>query len=789
MTFSKLLKASTAVPVVALLVLSACGGGGGTAIMPPGTGTGMPPGTGTGMPPGTGTGMPPGTGTGMPGEVSPPTVPEFAEIRKAANSIPQIGRRSVTQSSNTDGNNVTTDTAEAIFDRNYMALKVRRADGSEFTLDSTENAVSTADGTSVRNDQISRISDLRKQLIDHSGSAQIFGELPASKFPLRAIRAAGNYGTNSILVERWEAGGRREPLVPKDYIDWLKNLHVNQVGLSIALRYDDSMDSTLERVYSLKDQINTFSDDAIRQFIREFRAHGIDVYLTLALQSEAQTSHELVDQPAYRWQLGDPGHPDTGVPSEDPSVFGRILPENWPWRPGHPEHTRFVAEFWKSYTDNAVHFARLAEEEGAIMYSLGTETDRLFRTRSGGGWSNHFGQELTAMVSAVREVYNGFLTYDMHSSAVPARGGFTPGSDHLWADLDLDIVGVSAYFELANTPPSTVLSVAEFEKRYQQIFENYLLPLAERNPGRPIVFLEYGAVDTVEAPASPGATDFSPFEFQDRNGNGFDDGREQQANMYQALVNTMAKFPGLVNGVLWTENWITSATLWAEYWGRRRGFAIRDKLSEKVVQAAHESWGEWLTGGHWMLIDEEMDVVESGAFVDGPELIGTPILPAVGRATYEGLSAGGYAIKYGTDYSSVQQGSHAIGQYKGELQLTADFAARQINGRVHSIYVSGILTRQGGASTPIVNNSIPYELNLGATGFGGQGFTGSTRVTSTDAQIIVSRSSGSWGGKFSTKPDSEGNPRLVAGTHGETLVTGGGTEAEFIGAFFGVTGR
>ena len=33
------------------------------------------------------------------------------------------------------------------------------------------------------------------------------------------------------------------------------------------------------------------------------------------------------------------------------------------------------------------------------MFSLGTETDRLFRTRSGGYWPNDFLQELRAMVS------------------------------------------------------------------------------------------------------------------------------------------------------------------------------------------------------------------------------------------------------------------------------------------------------------------------------------------------------------------------------------------------------
>ena len=256
-------------------------------------------------------------------------------------------------------------------------------------------------------------------------------------FPLRAIHAAGDWGTNEIIVREWESAGRVGRLIPLDYIEWLKSLHVNWVGLSVALYYDDSMDSTVERV-SLSDLEVTFSDEAIRQFIREFRGHGIDVYLTLAFNDHdaGQAAH-----PAFRWQLGSPSTP------EGSRV---MLPEFWPWRLDHPDHERFVAEFWETYTQQAVYFARIAEDEGARLYSLGTETEALFRTRSGDPsdphryWTNHFGQELRSMVDRVRAVYSGLLTYDMHYSALTASDHFGPGSNHLWEDLDLDIVGISA---------------------------------------------------------------------------------------------------------------------------------------------------------------------------------------------------------------------------------------------------------------------------------------------------------------------------------------------------------
>ena len=255
------------------------------------------------------------------------------------------------------------------------------------------------------------------------------GRTSALDLPLRAIHAAGNWGTNRQVVEAWEAAGRTGPLVPPDYMAWLQRLHVNWMGISVGLHYDDSMDGTVERVYSGVD-ITTYSDAALRQMIREFRSHGMVVAFEA---NEARTAA----RPLHRLQLGDPGREETGVPPD--TFFEVIRPEFWPWRPDHPDHQRFVAEFWETYTQQAVYFARLAEEEGVGLYSLGTETDRLFRTRPGGSFPNDFGQELRTMVARDRAVYSGLVTYGMYYNALdlcrllrlgphPSVGGF--GSRH-----------------------------------------------------------------------------------------------------------------------------------------------------------------------------------------------------------------------------------------------------------------------------------------------------------------------------------------------------------------------
>ena len=404
--------------------------------------------------------------------------------------------------------------------------------------------------------------------------------------PLRAIHISGNWETNRQTVEAWDPDAGH-PLIPAEYIEHLQNLHVNWVGISVALHYDDSMDSTVERAYT-DVVVPTFSDDALRQLIREFRSGGFEVYITLAFESRAA---DVAERPVQRWMLGDPGHPETGVPHVDP-MWPRVLPENWPWRPSHPDHARFVREFWETYTEQAVHFARIAQQEGARMYSLGTETDRLFRSRSGGEfWPNDFRQQLATMVARVRAVYRGLVTYNMHFSAI-TDPHFAAGSEHLWEDLDLDVVGVSAWFSLSQSPPSTVTSVETLREAYERIFDTHLIPLAQRNSGRPVVFTEYGAMDIVEAPFLPWDWQrlFEPVEHVDANNNGVEDGRETQANIFRALFDTMESSPGVVHGAFFWENLIASDEMWARELEGRRHFEIRNKPAGDIVRAQYERW-------------------------------------------------------------------------------------------------------------------------------------------------------------------------------------------------------
>ena len=404
--------------------------------------------------------------------------------------------------------------------------------------------------------------------------------------PLRAVHLSGNWGHTADAVARWELD-RTQPLVPLRYVEYLRSVHVDWVGFSVALHVEHSMDATVERAYAGV-RVPTFSDDAVRRIIREFVGHGFNVYMTLAIESfERQDELDAVEHPAPRFQLGDPGQAATGVPDDHLycTCARRIHPDFWPWRPGHPEHDRFVAAFWDSYAQQAVHFGRIAQAEGARMYSLGTETDRLFRTRSGGDyWVNDFGPELRSLVGRVRAVYGGLLTYDMSYKAY-RREWFAPGSWHLWEDLDLDVIGVSAWFPVADEPPAAVMSVESVRRAYERIFRDHVLPMAERNPGRPIVFLEYAAADSVQAPADPAAYPDDPHvAFVDANGNGIEDGAEVQDNLYRALFEVMSAHPGRLWGAFFWDTWIN---VYEGHWqapSLYRAYSFVGKLSERTVR-------------------------------------------------------------------------------------------------------------------------------------------------------------------------------------------------------------
>ena len=286
----------------------------------------------------------------------------LTSLGKAAKAMPRLGNRSVTQSTNTGSGNTTTDIAEAVFDRGHLALNVTRQDGTSFSLDSGTDTLDSHPGNPIRSDQIAREWQLEKKVTNGTVRVRGFGEMPSDEFPFRAIHTGMQSGVNWVAVQDWKdakAAGRSDPLVPLDSIEHLKSVNVNWVGLSVSLMYESTTDSTVKPLHThekFPNATTTYTDDELRQIIRELKGHGFEVYMTLTLGDAEVLGHSI---------------PPVGSP-EVPRYLN-IQPKDWPWSPDHPDHEHFVAEFLGSYSDQAVHYARIAQEEGVGMYSLGTE--------------------------------------------------------------------------------------------------------------------------------------------------------------------------------------------------------------------------------------------------------------------------------------------------------------------------------------------------------------------------------------------------------------------------------
>ena len=214
-----------------------------------------------------------------------------------------------------------------------------------------------------------------------------------------------------------------------------------------------------------------------------------------------------------------------------------------------------------------------------------------------------------------------------------------------------------------------------------------------------------------------------------------------------------------------------------------------------AVTANHHNAAEYLTMGYWThiagdLTELSVTGVEIGAFVDSPEL--SPASPASpparGTASYFGPASGAYSVVHGADGAGPVD-SLEIGEFSSSIKLTADFTAGTIEGCVgcrEVVSLIGILhDMDTGESRDVYTSDSGYRMQLEATSIRADGTFGGEKRSLDNRVISITNAEGAWGGRFSNIPDSEGDPRLVAGTFGAEATSAGGSEGAFIGSFFG----
>lgn len=218
------------------------------------------------------------------------------------------------------------------------------------------------------------------------------------------------------------------------------------------------------------------------------------------------------------------------------------------WRgeidPGPPEAWR---EWFGSYRAFVLRFARLAEEVGAGLFSIGVE----FRSSS-----NFHEAEWRALIAEVRAVYSGALTYSANWDEVDA----VPFWDAL------DAIGVNAFWPLAGRPGDGFEAMAGAAGRVADELEALAFYW-----DRPVLFTEFGVKSAADSA-------LAPWEWPEHCGRlRYDEA--YQAEAYQAALGALAPRP-----------WFLGLFVWKYFSDpfdgtqeAREGFSPRGKLAEGVL--------------------------------------------------------------------------------------------------------------------------------------------------------------------------------------------------------------
>jgi hypothetical protein len=367
----------------------------------------------------------------------------------------------------------------------------------------------------------------------------IASTLTKSNLPhMHAVHMEGNWGGNIQGISN----------LPDSYIQRLKANNIDYVAITLPIFMVSISDPTVQIRYRPSGSTNydatySFNDTDLSNAITKLKQNGINVYLSIALlQSQTGAQAGTCNSANYEVDphlLGDPQIPNASNSSG--FEYQCVNPSLWWWNPSDARYATNISTFWSTYTQVVVHYAQMAQQLGVGMIGVGEETDRLFTTRSSTRFPTNYKIQLSNMVTAVRAVYSGLVTYGQNGivySSHPEWWGFDyMASGYLFKDLGLDVVGLSYYFSIAPSTVASVMSVAQLESLWNSNFQSVLSLVQANNSNIPIIFSSVGFSDAVNIPFQPLDSAGAAYAISDLNNNGIDDGMEQQSNMYQSLFN------------------------------------------------------------------------------------------------------------------------------------------------------------------------------------------------------------------------------------------------------------
>lgn len=247
---------------------------------------------------------------------------------------------------------------------------------------------------------------------------------------------------------------------------------VTWVGVTVSM-WQDSYSST--RVY--RDYKRSPNEAELERIIQSIHDKAMRVMLYLCL--------ELHDG---QWRAS-VNFPDT------PQQIGKPAQNYW-------------QEWFASYTDCCINYAKLCQRTGAELLCLGAEYNGVV----------HRSKEWSTLVDSVRASYKGPLAYEAHGGHIK-KGEGAPD----WFKK-LDIIGFSFYYGAAKKPGETVEEMVEHLKPSVE----HMRTLSEIT-GKPILFTESGCRSRAGGAMTPA----------DWSKEGRYDGQEQ-ANYLEAVLRSFA---------------------------------------------------------------------------------------------------------------------------------------------------------------------------------------------------------------------------------------------------------
>lgn len=254
--------------------------------------------------------------------------------------------------------------------------------------------------------------------------------------------------------------------------------------------------------------------------------------------------------PVITWYVAGPWdhqlHPGKGTPSEEELIAAideahrqglqvvlrlHVDCEDGTWRARiNPNDKK---GFFAAYGTVLNYYARLAEEQGVEGLVIGTELVGV----SGPAYTDYW----RSMIAQVRQRFGGFLTYSAQWGSAPPSAEYDQYREfeqiEFWEELDY--LGISAYFELAdggNLSPT----VPELVARWEEVRRLRIEPFQARY-GKPLLFTEVGYPSDGEAARHPwsGGGEHRPVNLR------------LQAELYSALFESWAEVPWFRGAYFW----------------------------------------------------------------------------------------------------------------------------------------------------------------------------------------------------------------------------------------------